>query len=205
MKRKPLITIFCIVAVMWVMHTFSKNFMVDPSFSDFLAKKDVILTNRETWKLIIQIHILLALLALFTGPIGLIKRIRVKSLSFHKWNGRIYVLSIALNFLPGVYVSLYASGGKWSTIGFLVLNILWISTTILGYVSIRKKKIQQHMKWITRSFFLSFANMTIYIIVAITHYGFKFEYGLSYSIAVWLCWIINLLFAELVIRKKILV
>ncbi|WP_044640970.1 DUF2306 domain-containing protein [Risungbinella massiliensis] len=205
MKRKRFIMILCIVAIMWVMHTLSKNFMVDPSFSAFLAKKDNILTNRETWILIIQIHIILALVALVTGPMGLIKRLRVKYLPFHKWNGRIYILTIVLNFFPGVYVSFFASGGIASTIGFLLLNTLWISTTILGYVSIRKNKLQQHIKWMTRSLFLSFANMTIYIIVAVTHYGFKFEYGLSYSIAVWLCWIINLLFAEWVIRKKILV
>jgi hypothetical protein len=62
----------------------------------------------------------------------------------------------------------------------------------------------QHAKWIIRSLCLSFANMTIYMIVAITHNGFKLEYGLSYSIAVWLSWMVNLLIAEWTIRRKLI-
>ncbi|WP_307847812.1 DUF2306 domain-containing protein [Metabacillus bambusae] len=115
-----------------------------------------------------------------------------------------YVLSIVLNFIPGVYVSLFATGGWPSTIGFLILNTLWLITTVLGYKFIKIKNILRHSQWITRSFFLSFANLTIYIIVAVTHNGLDLSYGLSYTTAVWLCWIINFAIAEMVIKKKIL-
>ncbi|MFD1424865.1 DUF2306 domain-containing protein [Laceyella sacchari] len=204
MKRKLFIAILCFIAVMWVLHTLSKNFMVDPSFHSFLAKKDVALTNQEIWILMIRAHILLALVALIAGPIGLSKRIRVKFAPVHTWSGRIYVLSILLNFFPSIYVSFFASGGMPSTIGFLLLNTLWVVSTVLGYTSIRKKNMVQHTKWIIRSLFLSFANMTIYMIVAVTHHGFKLEYGLAYSIAVWLSWMVNLLIAEWTIRRKLI-
>ncbi|GAA0349318.1 DUF2306 domain-containing protein [Bacillus horti] len=205
MKRKLLISALLFIAMMWVMHTLSKNFMVDPSFTSFLANKDVALSNQSLWTLMIQIHIGLAIIALITGPLGLIKRLRIKNLTFHKWNGRLYVLSIVLNFIPGVYVAFFASGGLPSTIGFLVLNTLWLVTTLRAYIAIRAKKVEEHVTWIIRSFFLSFANMTIYIILAITHHGFDLAYGLSYTIAVWLCWMINLLLAEWLIRRKIMI
>jgi hypothetical protein len=49
-------------------------------------------------------------------------------------------------------------------------EMLWLLSTILGVYHIKKKNLGQHNSWMTRSFLLSFANMTIYIIVAITHH-----------------------------------
>lgn len=201
---KKMIKLFLVfISIMWVFHTFSKNFMVDPTFEKFISKKDQILTNKALWIWMIRIHITLAIIALITGPLGVMKAIRVKSIHVHRWNGRVYVLSILFNFIPGVYVSLFATGGWLSTIGFLILNTLWLATTILGYLYIKRRNMILHSYWMMRSFFLSFANMTIYILVAITHNLMNFSYGHSYTVAVWLCWMINLLLAEFIIRKKI--
>lgn len=93
--------------------------------------------------------------------------------------------------------------GWLSTIGFLILNTLWIWTTLKGYVSIKKKQIIPHKHWMVRSFFLSLANLTIYISVTMIHHGVNLSYVTSYTIAVWLCWILNLCLAEIFIRRKI--
>ncbi|MBP1083453.1 MULTISPECIES: DUF2306 domain-containing protein [Bacillus] len=192
-----------IISVMWVLHTFSKNFMIDPNFERFLSRKDFPIQNEGLWILMIRIHIVLALIALLTGPVALIKRIRVKRLPVHRWFGRIYVLSIILNYIPGLYVSLFATGGLLSTAGFFILNTLWLCTTLIGYRAIRKKRMIPHSQWMLRSFFLSFANMTIYIIVAIFHNALNFPYAYSYTMASWMCWILNLLLAEMIIKKNL--
>ncbi|MDF1507319.1 DUF2306 domain-containing protein [Robertmurraya sp. DFI.2.37] len=192
-----------IIPILWIFHTLSKNFIVDPNFETFISRKEEILTNRDLWTFMIRIHILLAVLSLLTGPLGVLKKIRIKSLSFHRWNGRLYVISIILNFIPGVYVSFFATGGWLSILGFLILNILWLGTTVLGYWYIKGRKVTLHRQWMLRSFFLSFANMTIYIVVAIAHHVIHIPYGTSYTLAVWLCWLLNLIAAELVIRKNV--
>ncbi|GIO28161.1 DUF2306 domain-containing protein [Ornithinibacillus bavariensis] len=202
MKKFTLIMVL-IIPIMWVFHTFSKNFMVDPTFEKFILKKDDILSNESLWVIMIRIHILLAILSLLTGPLGILKKIRVNAMNFHRWNGRLYVLFIMLNFIPGFYVSFFATGGWLSTIGFHILNTLWLGTTMMGYWNIKRKRVIVHSKWMTRSFFLSFANMTIYIIVLITHTIMNVPYGISYTIAVWSCWFLNLFIAEILIRKKI--
>ncbi|WP_404427378.1 DUF2306 domain-containing protein [Ureibacillus chungkukjangi] len=204
MKQKIGI-ILLVISMMWVLHTFSKNYIVDPSFEKFISRKDQILTDERLWILMIRIHILLAIISLITGPLGIIKALRDKSRSFHRWNGRLYVLSILLNFIPGVYVSFFATGGWISVIGFLILNTLWLGTTLLGFYYIKRKKVILHSQWITRSFFLSFANMTIYVIVVSAHNLMNFAYENSYTIAVWLSWPLNLLIAEFMIRKKVFI
>lgn len=140
MKQKIGI-ILLVISMMWVLHTFSKNYIVDPSFEKFISRKDQILTDERLWILMIRIHILLAIISLITGPLGIIKALRDKSRSFHRWNGRLYVLSILLNFIPGVYVSFFATGGWISVIGFLILNALWLGTTLLGFYYIKRKKL----------------------------------------------------------------
>jgi len=89
-----------------------------------------------------------------------------------------------------------------STVEFLILNTLWHGITILRFWYIKRQKVILHSQWIIRSFFLSFANMTIYKIVAITHNAMNFPYESAYTIAVWLCWILNLYIREIIIRKK---
>ncbi|GIQ69137.1 DUF2306 domain-containing protein [Xylanibacillus composti] len=203
--KKNMGIVLLIVSFMWVMHTLSKNFMVDPAFQDFLAKKDAALTNESLWVLMIRFHIIFAIISLITGPLGVIKKLRIKSVPFHRWNGRVYVLSILLNVIPGVYVSFFATGGWLSTIGFLVLSTLWFGTTILGYIHIRRKNVLKHSSWMSRSFFLTFANMFIYILVAISHNALQLSYATSYTIAVWLCWVISWCMAEIMIRKKVFI
>lgn len=201
-SRQGLVISLSFIAVMWILHTASKNFMVDPTFSTLLLNKEVELPNVDLWVVMIKLHIVLAIIALTTGPLGLSKSIRKKRPVLHRWNGRIYVGAIVFNIIPGYYVSFYANGGVWSVIGFLILNTLWLLTTINGYRFIRKGQVRQHRIWVLRSFFLTFANLTIYLIVAIFHYGVGLPYGLSYTFAVWLAFILNLLLAELVIRKS---
>ncbi|MBM7677693.1 DUF2306 domain-containing protein [Gracilibacillus alcaliphilus] len=204
MKRNIGIVIL-VISILWILHTFSKNFITDPSFESFIARKDQILTDKNLWISLIRNHIVLALISLITGPLGIIKAIRSKSKTFHRWNGRLYMLSIVLNFIPGIYVSFFATGGLLSTIGFLILNSLWLVTTLLGFYYIRRRNVKLHSQWITRSFFLSFANIAIYIITAISHHLMKVAYEHSYIIAVWLSWMLTLIAAEFMIRKRMFV
>lgn len=201
-SRKGLVISLSVIAVMWILHTTSKNFMVDPTFSTFLWNKEIELPNEKLWIVMIQLHIALAIIALITGPLGLSRAMRMKKPHLHRWNGRIYVMVIVFNILPGYYVALYANGGIWSTIGFLILNTLWLLTTINGYRFIRKGQVHRHRSWILRSFFLTFANLTIYILVTIFQYVAGLSYGFSYSLGAWLAFMINLVLAEIVIRKS---
>lgn len=203
MKRKSLLWLVpVLISFMWIMHTLTKNFMTDPELLKFLAQKAKPIADRSLWLLMIRVHIILAVISLVTGPIGAVRRIRAKSVSLHRWNGRIYLLSILLNFIPGLYVAFFASGGWMSVCGFVILNVLWLGTTWLGYIHIRRKDAASHMKWMTRSFFLTYANLTIHIVLAVSSHGLKLPYDVSYVVAVWSSFLINLLLAELAIRNK---
>lgn len=204
-KRKNTTAILLsVVALIWIMHTLTKNFAADPDFGKLIATKELFTANRSLWLFMLRAHIELAVVSLLTGPIGTIRKIRKKSIAWHRWNGRIYVVSIVLNFIPGLYVSWFAAGSL-TIAGFLVLNLLWLVTTLLGYLYIRRKNLVKHKEWIIRSFFLTYANLTIHLLLPIGQFTIGLSYASSYAFAVWGSMLLNLGLSEVVLRKKWLV
>lgn len=190
-----------VVALMWIMHTLTKNFVSDPEFVKLIALKDSFTADRMLWLFMLRAHIVLAIVSLVTGPIGAIRNVRLKSIAWHRWSGRVYVVSVLLNFIPGLYVSWFAAGGL-TVAGFLLLNLLWLATTWLGYVHIRRKNVVKHSQWIMRSLFLTYANLTIHLLQPVGQHAIGLSYASSYALAVWGSMLLNLALAEVVIRKK---
>ncbi|MCS4558935.1 DUF2306 domain-containing protein, partial [Shewanella sp. C32] len=77
------------------------------------------------------IHITAGATALITGSVQLLRWSR-RRLRVHRLLGRIYVYSIFVSVPAGVYLAFYATGGLGSTIGFLILNTAWFTTTWIG-------------------------------------------------------------------------
>lgn len=189
-----------VVAAMWVLHTFSKNFIVDPNFKKFLLEKNESLFD-WTWFVALRTHIVLALVALLVGPFGFVERLRKRNIRLHRHLGRIYVVSILLNFFPSIYLSFFATGGTASVLGFFLLNLIWIGTTYQAYRSIRSRRVAQHRAWMIRSFAVTLANLQLYVLKTILNKAAGLNYELAYTISVWFCWIFGLLIAEFLIRR----
>lgn len=200
-EKNGVVILLSVVALMWIMHTVTKNFVSDPEFIKLLATRDSFTADRALWLFMLRAHIVLAIVSLITGPVGMLRNIRTRSIAWHRWNGRIYVVSILLNFIPGLYVSWFAAGGL-TVAGFLLLNLLWLGTTWLGYLHIRRKQIAEHSKWITRSFFLTYANLAIHLLLPLGQHAIGLTYASAYAFAVWGSMLLNLGLAEIFICKK---
>jgi len=101
-------------------------------------------------------HGITGALALFLGPLQFSKRLRQRYLNWHRWAGRTYVYGVAIAAPLGVYIEYlkYANGiGSLrlviATIGFAALFVL---TTGIGFLRIRQRNVQEHRKWMTRSY-----------------------------------------------------
>jgi len=152
------------------------------------------------WKAAFYAHVfssIFCLLAAFTQ----FAPIRTRTLALiHRWSGRAYVFIILLVAAPsGVVLACYAEGGIIGRIGFLTLALLWFTTTAMGLIAIRKRKIQSHLEWMTRSYALVFSAITLRLwqhwldVLLPAHIDL-------HPITAWLSWIPNLLLAEILIR-----
>jgi hypothetical protein len=88
-----------------------------------------------------------------------------------------------------------AYGGLPSSIGFGLLAILWVSSTMTAYVCIRRGRVDLHRKWMLRSYSLTFAAVTLRIWLPLSVIA-GLPYGPSYVAISWLCWVPNLIFVE---------
>ncbi len=145
----------------------------------------------------IHVHVLAAVLALALGPLQFSAGIRQKYPKAHRWCGRIYLgVGVLVGGLAGLYIAQYAHGGLVSQLGFALLALLWLYTGLRAYLSIRAGAIAEHRKWMVRNFALTLAAVTLRLYVPISIVA-GIEFVVAYQVIAWLCWVPNLLVAEL--------
>lgn len=201
-SRKFLYAFIIFLASTWTLHTITSNLIVDSQMDKFLIHK--ILSedfNQALWITNLRIHIVTACLVLITGVLGFSGRILTRNKTFHRINGQIYIASVFLGALSSLYLIADATGGIYSIIGFMFLEVLWLYTTARAYTTIRQRDLNGHRAWMIRSFALTFSNTTIHLYLGLLHYILQLDYTLAYIIAVWASWMINLAIAEIVLRK----
>lgn len=139
-------------------------------------------------------------LALLVGFSQFFKKLRLKRLKLHKILGKIYVISVLISGTTGLYIAYYATGGIVSITGFSTLAILWLYTTIMAFISVRKGNINAHQRWMICSYALCFAAVTLRIYLGLS-VALGIAFATSYPIISWLCWVPNMVFAVYRIKK----
>ena len=154
------------------------------------------------WKVPFYIHMIFGGIALLIGWPQFKKSWRNKYLNFHRKLGKGYMVSVGVSGFMGLLIAANATGGIVSEMGFSVLAVLWLFTTFKGWVNIRNKDIARHENWMIRSYALCFAGVTLRLWIPIFLFLFGLEFLESYRIISWLCWVPNLLVAEVIIYSK---
>ncbi len=148
-------------------------------------------------------HIFLGGLALIVGFSQFFPNLRKKRLGFHRVLGKIYIIAVMLSGSAGLVISYFATGGFIPALGFALLAILWLFTTINAYTSIRNMDISAHQKWMIRSYALCFAAVTLRIYLPLFTGPMGMSFIPAYSIIAWLCWVPNMAVAEWLIIKPL--
>lgn len=148
------------------------------------------------------IHFLGGAIAIVTGAFQLSTSIRKKYLSLHRLLGRFYVGSIVFSGIAGFILAINSVGGTSVQIGFALMAIFWLGTTINAYRVIRQGKVNSHERWMIRSYAVTLAGVTLRLYLGLSIVlGIKFYE--AYPVLAWLCWIPNLLVAELYLWLKV--
>lgn len=164
--------------------------MVPPVIADNALK--------SPWLLV---HVAGAATALLLGPLQFSSRLRTRFRWLHRWIGRTYVASCLVGGVAGFVLSLGASTGPISTIGFGSLAIAWIVTTSLAWRRAMQGRFVEHRAWMIRSFAVTLAAVTLrlYLPIALL---LSFGFDDAYRAISFLCWVPNLLVVELYLRHR---
>ena len=150
---------------------------------------------------VIYIHVFAAAFALILGPTQFSSRLRSRRPALHRWFGRLYLgAGVLVGGLAGLIASFQAFGGLGARAGFAGLALAWLYTGFCAYRAIRARDIASHRRWMIRNFALTFAAVTLRIWIPMS-FVVGVPFAVSYSIIAWLCWVPNLLVAELILNR----
>jgi uncharacterized membrane protein len=150
-------------------------------------------------------HISGGIIAVTVGPFQFWKSFRNKYMTAHRWLGRTYLIAILVGSISGTYLA-WTTAGKvnfsWS-FGLQMLAFAWITTALMAYISVMRKRIIQHKEWMIRSYVvtLAFANFRWLTDLEIAHQLMN-KFAERGPTMVWLSWTIPLLVTEVVISWK---
>ena len=175
-------------------------FIVDRHFGLLSSKTQELLTN-TIWNAGFYGHIIPGGIALLIGWTQFSTQLSKKRLRLHRTIGKIYVFSVLISGVCGVYIAQFATGGISNTIGFSLSGIVWLTTTFLAYQAIRKGNMEQHQNYMLYSYAVCFSAVTLrfWLPLLINTLG---EFESAYLIVGWLSWVPNLIVAYYIIRRR---
>lgn len=174
-------------------------FLVDRKFGLLASKSDELLSSLM-WNIGFYGHVVLGGVALLLGWSQFSKKLRNKKLKLHRGLGKVYVVSVVVSAVCGIYIGLYATGGFISSAGFISLGVIWFTTTLKAFLYIKKGEVTKHQKMMIYSYAACFAAVTLRIWLPILT-GIVGDFVPAYRIVAWLCWVPNLLFAYFLVKK----
>lgn len=177
--------------------------IIDMRSNGLLASKSEELLATSIYNYSFYVHIFLGAIALLIGWTQFSVKWRTKYLNLHRSIGKTYIIAVLLSGIAGLYIAFHATGGIVSKLGFSSLALLWLITTTAAYTTIKNKNIIAHQKWMIRSYALTFAAVTLRLWMPTIPIIFNIGFNESYPIISWLCWVPNILFAEILIRRQI--
>lgn len=146
-------------------------------------------------------HVLGGSLALAIGPFQANGRLRGRWPAVHRGFGHVYVVAVLGGGLAALVLAPRSFGGLVAHMGFVLLAVCWLVTTITAYVYIQRGDFVAHGRWMIRSYALTLAAVTLRVYVPLSlAAGLPFES--SYPVIGWLCWVPNLLVAEWYLRRR---
>jgi len=193
---------FAFLAIAVGLYPFVFYYLLGMGDKGLLANKPAALQADPVWHLAFYTHITFGGIALLTGWSQFSPRLRGRYLGFHRWLGRVYLISVTFASLAGLYLSFFATGGIICSTGFGTLALLWLGSAIQAYSSIRRLDIDRHRNWMTINYSLTFAAVTLRIWLPILQYNVFHEFITPYRIVAWWCWVPNLVIALLIIRRR---
>lgn len=186
----------------WLMLKITLEYIPFNPEVSFLMIKQTEVSERQEYLYFFYTHVYTSIFVLFSGFLALIRK-DFGFKNFHRNMGKVYIFLILIFAAPsGIYMGVFANGGLFSKISFIILGFLWWFSTLKAYQLARQKRFKEHKQWMWRSFAFTLSAITLRMWKVIIVYLFHPNPMDVYQIIAWLGWIPNILIIEYLITKK---
>lgn len=148
-------------------------------------------------------HVLAAGLILVLGLFQLRTTISLRWRKLHRLLGQCYAYGILFFAAPGgLVMSFFINRGPWVLTSFLIQSACWFLFTALAVRAVKKRNIEEHARWMWRSYALTFAAVTLRLYVFLFTNSYDMSAPEAYGIIAWLSWTINLVAVEIYLSLR---
>lgn len=173
----------------------ARYLLPDPAFP-----APLMILHLERWPWAVIAHVAGGVAALALGSFQLITR-KGPRRGWHRVAGRAYVLACLSSAVAGLWLALNSTAGPIASAGFGGLAVAWFITTAAGWRKAVEGEFGQHRRWMIRSLSLTYAAVTLRILIPLSPLS-GLEFDDAYRAIAFLCWVPNLLAAELWLRIR---
>ncbi|MEM9077690.1 MAG: DUF2306 domain-containing protein [Bacteroidota bacterium] len=153
------------------------------------------------WSIGFHGNIIFGATALLVGWSQFSKKLAKTKASWYTGLGEAYIWTAFIGGACALCISFFAEGGFVASLGFAVLAILWLFTTIQAYLARKKKDMSLYRGMVLYSYAACYAAVTIRFWLPVTLATFG-DFLTAYKIVAWLCWIPNIVFAYFWVKRK---
>ena len=148
----------------------------------------------------VPMHFFGAGLALLLAPLQISAGVRRRLPALHRTAGWLYVAAILIGGASGLSLAFDAQGGAASGVGFALLALLWPVVTVRGVLFAVAGDIARHRRWMCRSVALTFAAVTLRVMLGVGAGALELPFMPVYIAAAWASWLLNLVVCEVMLR-----
>jgi uncharacterized membrane protein len=162
-----------------------------------------ITSNRFTHLGALAVHAGFAATALLLGGFQFLQPLRRRWPRVHRWIGTVYVTACLAGGAAGLLLSFGTTAGPVAGLGFGLLALTWTGVTANAWRLARARDFARHERWMIRSFALTLAAVTLRLYLPLSMIA-RLDFTSAYVAIAWLCWVPNLIAAELFLRARAL-
>ena len=151
-------------------------------------------------------------IALLLGPLQFWRSLRDRAPRVHRAVGKTYLVAVLVGGVAATALAPVNSAGFVGMFGFGTLGILWMWTAWRGYRAIRTGDVRGHQAWMIRNFALTYAavmlRLWLGVLMGVQVPGIdsaadaEAAFANAYAAVPFLCWLPNLVVAELLVRAS---
>jgi hypothetical protein len=140
-------------------------------------------------------------IALLTGWMLFSNILKRKQNKLHQKISKTYLIAALLSAVGGILLGIFIEPRISTKIGFILLNTVWLCTTIMAFLPAKKESKITHEDMLIYSFAIAFSVATFKFWLPLLTYLLD-DYNVAYTVAIWESWLPNIFVAYMVIRRK---
>jgi uncharacterized membrane protein len=154
---------------------------------------------RAPWLLL---HVICGITATLVGTLQMIPAIRARNRLLHRRLGRVYLGCIILSTLVSFYLVSTSALGLAYGVGLTMLGIVWLGSTLMGYVAIRNGNTDMHREWMIKSYVLTLSFVCFRSVEDLLAKNGIGDFIGRKVLMAWACWAIPFFITEVVLQAR---